>query len=121
MITYKLNYGSEEQSATGQDVEIKTFTDIQQFWIYLKQRTRPDYFSGVYVVSFEWDPEQFDPLYQPEALVTRSWNNVLNYAKNPVMINTSFTFYAFEFATYNEAIEYLKTHFESSPFMYESH
>lgn len=116
---YKFNYGSEVQSATGQDIETKEFRTIDQMIDYAKKRL-PDDFGGVYTVMFEAPYLNPSHVEFPSALITRNEKELILYLQKRWFFNDPCNLFIFEWNSYDEALKYLYDFFETSSIMYDN-
>lgn len=118
---YKLNFGSEIQSLTGQDIEIKEFETYSDLYDYATDRMSSNHYDCTYVAFFDgilaFDSNEF-----PHGFICRHYSQLFKFIKSPLftMPAIGLTLNVFEFSSYEDALKYLQGYFESSSKMYNN-
>ena len=119
-VMYKFNYGSDVQSITGQDVELKEFESYEALYEYAVVRLSSDH-DCVYVAFFD-GVQSFDSDEFPHAFIARHYSHLFRFLKTPVfqLPVLGLIVNVFECTSYDDALKYLEGYFETSSKMYDN-
>lgn len=114
---FRLSYGSMIGLELGQDIETKSFNNINELLLYLSNRIDIE-FNGVYTIEYENENNKCITDESPSSLITRNIKELIMYSSF-ILSNENNHLTIFEWDFYDDAIEYVRDSFETSSIMYE--